>query len=74
MPWEAGTEIRFADLAAAYANWQMKVKTRVAPRPTKPGNLGEVLTLAEFEIHKTNTCNMRVVPTTEACLAALDEA
>ena len=72
-PWEAGAEVRFADLVAAYTNWQMKVKSRAAPRPTKPGNLGEVLTLAGFEVHKTNSCNMRMVPTAEACLAALNE-
>jgi hypothetical protein len=70
--WHEGDEYSFADLSAAYVEWQKTVKSPVAPIPTKAGNLGEVLTKAGIEMRRSGAKGrMRYLPNPQTCLEHL---
>lgn len=72
--WNEGAEYLSGALWRAYAEWQKSVRTPAGPTPTKSGNFGEVLTKAGFRLRHTNKGNVRVLPSSEACLEALCRA
>lgn len=60
-PWEDGSKIKASDLFEAYKNWQMKLKSPVAPRPCNLSKFSKNLTDLGLEIHKTKICNFRIL-------------
>lgn len=73
--WREGDKFDFADLVAAYVEWQKTVKGPIAAKPTPPGNLGEVLSSAGFTRKQIRSggrvCWFSILPSVEVCLAAL---
>ncbi len=70
-PWIDGEAYSFAELAAAYSVWVKDQRSARGAQPTPLHRLGEVLTAAGFGTKKTKTCNLRVLPKTDACIALL---
>ena len=60
-------------LRDAYVEWQRSIHSRIAPRPTPDGNLGEAFTIAGLTAVRTKTARTRTMPDAEACLAKLDD-
>jgi Family of unknown function (DUF5906) len=60
LEWREGDEYAFADLCAAYVEWQKTVKSPVSPVPTKAGNLGEILNKAGITVKRTGHSRDRV--------------
>lgn len=72
MEWREGKELPFAQLAAAYVEWQKTVRSPVAPRPTGTGRLGQVLTEAGIKAERAGGGDrLRVLPPAGACLGKL---
>ena len=69
--WTEGKEYAFADLLAAYVEWQKTVKSPVAATPTPAGSLGQVLSRAGFQERRTVTARFRKLPNPEKCLETL---
>lgn len=69
--WIEGTEYPFAELSAAYVEWQKTVKSPVAPKPTPFGSLSQVLAEAGFPGRRTKADRFRILPSIETCLDGL---
>jgi hypothetical protein len=69
--WNEGEEYPFADLGAAYVEWQRTVKSPVAAKPTPLASLSQVLGGAGFTGRRTNSDRFRSLPSTETCLENL---
>jgi hypothetical protein len=69
--WKKDNEYKFGELGNAYRRWQATVKTRVAPRPTPLGNLGEVFGNAGLALSRDSSSRKRILPSADACLEAL---
>jgi hypothetical protein len=72
--WGENKTYPFGVLSGAYADWQVKARTRVAPKPTSPHNLGEVLGKAGLISSRTNTARQWTLPSVETCLERLADA
>lgn len=70
-PWLEGKEYENGVFYAAYTEWQKTVKSPVAPRPTAPNKLGELLNKVGFNL-RINGERRRTLPSTAECLRLLE--